>query len=224
MGQSRCIQMRARSVAPADSDFLPLDVAAPDSRIKVLVLTDRAIGLQFEGRAAMRIIQALGILFITASCGPATRRNFTIATATGTHQPNAPPSFGTNIPVGAAPGDSVETVHTAAPDPTTTDGDKYHVILENSRVRVLRYQDRPGDKTKPHHHAEFVLYALSSFRRRLTFPDGSVRERDFKPGDVIWMPAQVHTGENVGATDTDVVIVENKLAAGAAIPPASSTR
>jgi beta-alanine degradation protein BauB len=97
-----------------------------------------------------------------------------------------------------------------APDPTVTDGDKYHVLLENEHVRVLRYQDTPGAKTKPHHHAEFVLYALSAFRRRLIFPDGTIKERDFKPGDVIWMPEQVHTGENTGTTDTDVVIVEHK--------------
>lgn len=98
-----------------------------------------------------------------------------------------------------------------APDPTVTDGDKYHVILENERVRVLRYHDTPGARTRPHYHAEFVLYALSAFRRRLTFPDGSIKERDFKPGDVIWMPAQVHIGENIGTTDTDVIIVEDKL-------------
>ncbi len=95
-------------------------------------------------------------------------------------------------------------------DPTVTDGDKYHAILENEHVRVLSYKDKPGEKTHPHHHSEFVLYALSSFRRRLIFPDGTVKERDFKPGDVIWMPDQIHTGENVGTTDTDVVIVEFK--------------
>jgi beta-alanine degradation protein BauB len=98
----------------------------------------------------------------------------------------------------------------SAPDPIVTDGDKYRLVLENEHVRVLRYHDKPGDKTHPHHHDEFVLYALSSFRRRLIFPDGTVKERDFKPGDVIWMPEQVHVGENIGTTDTDVVIVEQK--------------
>jgi quercetin dioxygenase-like cupin family protein len=97
------------------------------------------------------------------------------------------------------------------PDPIETDGDKYRVILENDRVRVLRYEDRPGAKTQPHYHREFVLYALSAFRRRLTFPDGTVKERDFKAGDVIWMPEQVHVGENIGTTNTDVVIVESKM-------------
>jgi uncharacterized RmlC-like cupin family protein len=82
------------------------------------------------------------------------------------------------------------------------------VVLENDHVRVLHYQDKPGDKTHQHHHIEFVLYALSSFRRRLIFPDGTFKERDFTPGDVIWMPAQTHIGENTGSTDTDVVIVE----------------
>jgi beta-alanine degradation protein BauB len=172
----------------------------------------------------MRIIQSLGFLVITAGCGSATQPNLTATTRVAPNQPCASPLFGKDIPVGAGPSASGGAVAAAAPDPTVTDGDKYHVILENNRVRVLRYQDRPGDKTKPHHHAEFVLYALSSFRRRLSFPDGSVRERDFNPGEVIWMPDQVHTGENIGATDTDVIIVENKLAAGAPILSAPSTK
>jgi hypothetical protein len=124
----------------------------------------------------MHIIHPLGILFITASCGSATQPNLIAPTATGANRPCTPRLFGDDIPVGAGPSAPGGTVATGAPDPTVTDGDKYHVILENSRVRVLRYQDRPGDKTRPHHHAEFVLYALSSFRRRLSFPDGSVRE------------------------------------------------
>lgn len=95
-------------------------------------------------------------------------------------------------------------------DPIVTDGDKYKMILENDRVRVLRYEDQPGDKTHQHYHRPFVLYALSAFRRRLIFPDGTTKERDFLPGEVIWMPAQIHTGENIGHTATKVIIVEIK--------------
>lgn len=168
----------------------------------------------------MCIIQAVGILCLVAGCGSATHSH--VAAPTVASQACPAPSFGNDLPRDAGP--SGETLASRAPDPTVTDGDKYHVIFENDRVRVLRYQDRPGDKTSPHHHAEFVLYALSSFRRRLSFPDGSVRERDFKPGDVIWMPDQVHTGENVGTTDTDVIIVENKLAAGTPLSPSSSLK
>jgi len=97
-------------------------------------------------------------------------------------------------------------------DPITTDGDKYRVILENAEVRVLRYRDKPGAKTNSHHHPRFVLYALTPFQRRLTFGDGTTKSRGFRAGDVIFMNAQTHIGENIGTTDTDVVIVEMKTA------------
>jgi uncharacterized RmlC-like cupin family protein len=96
------------------------------------------------------------------------------------------------------------------PDPIDTDPDKYKVILENDRVRVLEYHDTPGAKTTMHYHRAFVLYAMSNFTRKLTYEDGRMTTRDFKPGDVIWMEAQSHIGENVGKTNTEVVIVEIK--------------
>lgn len=96
------------------------------------------------------------------------------------------------------------------PDPAQTDGDKYKVILENEQVRVLRYTDRPGEKTHLHHHPHFVIYALDGFKRRLTLADGRVMEREFKAGDVAFMPEQAHIGENIGTTDTEVLLVELK--------------
>ncbi len=95
-------------------------------------------------------------------------------------------------------------------DPLETDGDKYSVVLENERVRVLRYHDKPGDKTLQHAHPDYVLYAESSFKRRLTFTDGRQHEVDVKAGSVVWMKAHVHIGENIGDTNTDVIIVEVK--------------
>lgn len=97
-----------------------------------------------------------------------------------------------------------------AQDAIQTDGDKYKVILENDCVRVLDYQDRPGEKTLQHKHPAFVLYALSPFKRTLTLPDGKVLKREFKAGDVMWSEAQTHIGENVGQTPTHVLIVELK--------------
>jgi hypothetical protein len=97
-----------------------------------------------------------------------------------------------------------------AADPAKTDGDKYKVILENERVRVFAYDDKPGDKTHQHGHQDFVLYALAPFKRKLTFPDGHSISREFKTGEVIWMKKQTHVGENIGTTDTHVLIVELK--------------
>jgi len=98
------------------------------------------------------------------------------------------------------------SVTTRAQDPVKTDGDKYTLVLENERVRVLEYRDKPGDRTTMHQHPDFVLYAIGPFTRKLTFPDGKEMTREFKAGDVIWMKAQKHIGE----TDTHVLIVELK--------------
>lgn len=98
----------------------------------------------------------------------------------------------------------------SAQDAVETDADKYKILLENDSVRVLAYHDRPGEKTHQHRHPAFVLYAIAPFKRTITLPDGKVIVREFKAGEVIWSEAQTHTGENVGQTDTQVIIVELK--------------
>ena len=95
-------------------------------------------------------------------------------------------------------------------DPLATDGDKYSVVLENERVRVLKYHDKPGDRTLQRAHPDYVMYAESSFERRLRFPDGRKQEVDIKAGSVGWMKGHMHIGENIGNTNTDVIIVELK--------------
>jgi hypothetical protein len=67
------------------------------------------------------------------------------------------------------------------------DGDKYSVVLENERVRVLRYHDKPGERTLQHAYPDYVMYAESSFKRRLAFPDGRKQKVDVKTGSVGWM-------------------------------------
>jgi quercetin dioxygenase-like cupin family protein len=95
-------------------------------------------------------------------------------------------------------------------DPVVTDGDKYKVILENDRVRVLEYRDSPGQRTSPHHHPDYVLCSVSAFKRRFVMSDGREAVRDVRPGEVVWGKADSHIGENVGSTDTHVLIVELK--------------
>ena len=55
-----------------------------------------------------------------------------------------------------------------------------------------------------------VLHALSAFKRRLKLAIGKTWEREFKAGEVFWVDAQMHIGENIGDTDTNVMIVELK--------------
>ena len=97
-----------------------------------------------------------------------------------------------------------------ADDPTRTDPDKYKVIFENERVRVLEYRDEPGQATQPHVHPDSVMYTLSSFDRTLVGADGRSRDVSLEPGEVRWLDAQVHSGENIGETSTHVLFVELK--------------
>ncbi|HEY6931434.1 MAG TPA: cytoplasmic protein [Thermoanaerobaculia bacterium] len=104
----------------------------------------------------------------------------------------------------------VELLRDSSRDPVVTDGDKYRVILENERVRVLEYRDSPGQRTTPHYHPDYVLCALSAFKRKFVLSDGREAVREVRPGEVAWGKAQSHIGENVGSSETHVLIVELK--------------
>jgi hypothetical protein len=105
-------------------------------------------------------------------------------------------------------------------DPTSTDPELYKVIFENERVRVLEYRDRPGDRTSPHRHPDSVMYTLSSFRRRIAAGDRQV-EVELPAGQVRWLDAQEHAGENIGDTATHAIFVELKEKAATAGPRAA---
>ena len=96
-----------------------------------------------------------------------------------------------------------------ADDPVDSNPELYRVVMENDRVRVLEYQDRPGDRTAPHGHPDSVMITLSSFRRRLIQGDRSV-EVELSDGTIRWLEAQEHAGENIGDTESRSIFVELK--------------
>lgn len=95
-------------------------------------------------------------------------------------------------------------------DPVKLNPGRYTVLLENERVRVLEMRDRPGDVTGMHTHPANVVYVFSPARRKFTFPDGTTKVADVKAGQVLWSPGLTHAEQNVGKTDTHVLIVELK--------------
>ena len=106
-------------------------------------------------------------------------------------------------------------------DPAVTNPEHYKVIFENDKVRVLEYNDQPGDKTTPHEHPDSIMYTLSSFRRRLVSGDMQ-RDVELGSGAVGWVPAQQHHGENIGETPSHVIFVELKeVASGSGEPSAA---
>jgi len=94
-------------------------------------------------------------------------------------------------------------------DPAETNPQHYKVVFENDRVRVLEYTDTPGDRTTPHAHPDSVMYALSSFRRRL-HAGPMHRDVEITAGTTMWVPAQQHAGENIGDTPSHSIFVELK--------------
>lgn len=103
-------------------------------------------------------------------------------------------------------------------DPTTTNPQFYRVLWENDDVRLLEYRDEPGEQTTPHEHPNSVMITLSDFDRRLISGDQS-REVSLRAGSAVWLPAQEHSGHNIGSTATHTIFVElkNSVTSG---PPA----
>ena len=53
------------------------------------------------------------------------------------------------------------------------------------------------------------MYTLSSFRRRVS-SGGRAVELDLSAGEVRWLHAQEHVGENIGETPTHTLFIELK--------------
>ena len=105
-----------------------------------------------------------------------------------------------------------------AQDPVPIYPDNYKVLLENDRVRVLDFQLKKGAKENFHSHPAAVTYVLAPFKIRFTFPDGTMRIREAKAGEVFFGEALVHASENIGDTDAHGLLVEMKTPPRGAAP------
>ena len=98
-----------------------------------------------------------------------------------------------------------------APDALTANPQNIRLVLENERVRVLEARLEPGEKESAHSHPAYVVYVKSGGAIRLHTPDGKTGELTLKTGDVMYRePVTQHWGENVGATATDLILIELK--------------
>jgi quinol monooxygenase YgiN len=100
-----------------------------------------------------------------------------------------------------------------AQDPVPLYPENYKVLLENERVRVLDFQLRKGAKEDFHAHPAAVTYVLTPFKIRFMFPDGSMRIREAKAGELFYGDALTHASENIGDTDAHGLLIEMKSAA-----------
>ena len=86
----------------------------------------------------------------------------------------------------------------------------YKVLLENQRVRVLEYKGGPGTKATMHGHPDLVAIALRGGKVAFTSPDGQGAEAELEDGQALFFDATEHATENIGNTETHILLVELK--------------
>jgi quercetin dioxygenase-like cupin family protein len=97
-----------------------------------------------------------------------------------------------------------------AQDPMHVGPNIYKLLFENDRVRVFEVRFKPGEKIAMHSHPDHVVYVLGDGKLKLSYPDGKSVEVALQAGKTLWIPAETHAAENVGATDAHSLVVELK--------------
>ena len=86
----------------------------------------------------------------------------------------------------------------------------YRVALDNDKLRVLEFTGRPGMGIcgeSMHSHPAHLTVVLADWQGKATAPDGTVRDRARKLGDVFWSEAETHKVENIGKSTSRVLII-----------------
>lgn len=99
---------------------------------------------------------------------------------------------------------------TFAQDPVKQSPDKYKVVLNNDKVRVLDVRLKPGDKSPMHSHPDNVIYVISGGTAKFTDAKGKATDTTMKAGECKWRKAETHAVENTGKTEVHVLNIELK--------------
>ena len=97
-----------------------------------------------------------------------------------------------------------------AQDPVKLAPDKYKVIFNNDKVRVLDVRLKPGDKSPMHSHPNYVVYSFNNSTVKFTSKDGKSTKVKIKAGQCQWRNAESHAVENTGKTEVHVLNIELK--------------
>ncbi len=95
-------------------------------------------------------------------------------------------------------------------DPVEVDSKHYKLEFENERVRVVRANYGPHEKSVMHDHPALAVAFLSDHHCRFAYDDGRTEEIREKAGKVMFMPAVRHLPENLASEPLQVVLVELK--------------
>jgi quercetin dioxygenase-like cupin family protein len=99
---------------------------------------------------------------------------------------------------------------TPPPDPVVVAPERYSVVFENERVRVLSVQYPPGVTTEFHGHPENLVVALTPIISNPVDIDGNITEYRTEAGEVLWREPATHRGTNSGDEEMRVIMIEFK--------------
>ncbi len=118
----------------------------------------------------------------------------------------------------STPGHTLTCQQSTDIDPVSVSPDKYKVLLENDRVRVVDYSIKPGQRDQPHTHPPKVSYVVTGGSLRITLRDSSFVTND-TTGDIAWRGAVPwHYATNVGNTPMHIILFEVKRVDGEKAP------
>ena len=86
----------------------------------------------------------------------------------------------------------------------------YKVVFENEKLRLLEVAMAPGAESELHSHPNYLVYALSSGRVRLSGPSGEGADVDISKGDTMWREAEEHSAVNIGGEEFRALFIELK--------------
>lgn len=86
----------------------------------------------------------------------------------------------------------------------------FQTIVDNPKVRVTRFEFRPGDETGWHRHEhDYVITTLTRCVMKLEHEDGTTTVSDLQPGTVYYRDAGIrHNVINGGDSNMSFVEVE----------------
>jgi hypothetical protein len=87
----------------------------------------------------------------------------------------------------------------------------YKLLFENEKVRVIEEHLKPHEKEPMQSHPYGVLACfLTDAHVRTAFLDGKAAESSQSAGDMVWREPVTHSGENIGDTEVDEIMIEPK--------------
>jgi len=104
------------------------------------------------------------------------------------------------------------SVHSTPKSATNSGPANAELILDNVSVSVIRIRMAPHEKTPMHDLTGRVVVWLTDAHLRDNRATGETRDENTKAGDVEWIPAQRHQGENLGDQPIEFVAIIPKWA------------